>query len=158
MGRVKASSLVLMLVLMLPQRLTGQDTVDRPLKAALAGVAVGNTLNVSARGTRVEGTFLRVVTDSLTLKSVSAERRIALATIDSVWVLRHHNAIGGVIGGVLGGALAAAVVTGWCQTMSGCGSNSAFLMGFGVLIGGSAGLLAGSGIGWLAQTRRRIYP
>ena len=157
MRRVNASNVVLMLLLMLPRLITAQDTVDRSLEAALATLAVGNTINVSARGTRVAGTFRGVVADSLTLKSVSAERRIALAAIDTLWVLRHNTSKGAVIGGVIAGGLSAAVIASFCSIM-GCGSDSPFVLGFGVLIGGSAGMLAGSGIGWLSRSSRRVYP
>lgn len=157
-----AKSVVVATLFFLSGVAEGQNAANQRLGPVLQSLSAGTTIRVTARGTNATGTFLGIAADSLSLETSTAQRRLAVATIDSLWIGKRHAVPGAITGGVIGGlalgALGAFFIAVSCESPSGCHSDYPIAILTGAAVGGAGGALIGGAIGWLAQTWRRVYP
>jgi hypothetical protein len=139
-------------------RAAGQAAVTPDLRVlSLRSLQAGRSVRIRGRdiGT-LTGSVAGVRDGTLWLGGSSAERRVPLAGIDSVWVSRGHAATGALVGALLGTAVGIAATSGTsCQLGDDSCTTAASLRATGIILGG---VLVGALIGGGAKSWDLRYP
>jgi hypothetical protein len=129
-----------------------------PVAETIAATGVDGTVRVSAYGTRIQGSWRQLTTDSVAV----AERRLALTAVDTLWISRRAIGRGARIGALVGaGALGLFgywFASGFCYVGTSCVGENAVVAGAGVLVGAAGGALIGAGIGATTVEWRIAFP
>jgi len=139
-------------------RAVGQGAPSPDLRVlSLRSLQAGRTVRVSGRdlGT-LTGSVVGVRDGALWLGGPSAERRVPVAGIDSVWVSRGHAGTGALVGGLIGVVVAVAAMSGRsCQLGDNNCITGASLAATGIM---ASGMLLGAVIGGEAKSWDLRYP
>lgn len=139
-------------------RVAGQTAPTPDLRVlSLRSLQLGRGVRVSGRdiGT-VSGSVAGVRDGALWLGGPSAERRVPLAGIDSVWVSRGHATTGALVGGLVGAFVGIAALSGrGCQVGDNNCIAGASLEATGIML---SGVLVGALIGGAARSWELRYP
>ena len=127
----------------------------------LARIEPGTVIRVELRsGTRVTGRFERVGDGRLGIRSSDGTGdTFRVSELRTLSVRRRHTGTGAIIGGGLGAGFG--VFVGWlanaiCEGGQDCSGARPYLLA--VPLFGSAGALAGAGVGSIFPRWRRIFP
>jgi hypothetical protein len=131
-------------------RAAGQAAPTPDLRVlSLRSLQASRTVRVSGRdiGT-LTGSVAGVRDGALWLGGPSAERRVPLAGIDSVWVSRGHAETGALVGGLVGAVVGVAAMSRRsCQFGDNSCVAGASLAATGIMLsGGLVGVLIGTGV------------
>ena len=135
---------------------TAQQVTDRQTAFESLADSQWVRLKVSHVAGRYEGRLLQRGPDHLVVSAKPEPVRVAVTTIDTLWVKRGSAGRGAGIGalvGLVGGGIAGAVACADCQDTP----PSASLVG-GAAIGAALGALVGAGIGAISKHWVRQYP
>jgi hypothetical protein len=139
-------------------RAAGQSAPTPDLRVlSLRSLQAGRTVRVRGQdiGT-LTGSVAGVRDGALWLGGPSAERRVPLAGIDSVWVSRGHAGTGALVGGLVGAVVGAAAMSGKsCQLGDSNCMVGASLAATGIMLGG---ILVGALIGGESKSWELRYP
>lgn len=139
-------------------RAAGQAAPTPDLRVlSLRSLQAGRTVRVSGRDIgMLTGSVAGVRDGALWLGGSSAERRVPLAGIDSVWVSRGHAGTGALVGGLLGAVVGVAAISGRsCQLGDSNCIAGASLAATGIML---SGVLVGALIGGEAKSWELRYP
>jgi hypothetical protein len=159
-GSLRTALRATLLILGAPGALMAQAAPSPPADP-LARLEPGAMIRVELRsGTRVTGRFEQVGDGRLGIRSNNGTGdTLRLAELRTLSVRRRHTGTGAIVGGVLGvgfGVFVGWLVNATCEGGRDCSGARPYLLA--VPLFGSAGALAGAGVGSIFPRWRRIFP